>query len=456
MPAATKYVAPSDPTRNDFVAPGRSEREERAKKYTAVRAYYDGDQKKHLKKKENEPDDNVVVNLIKLTVDRTVSHLFSQLPHFELDPDVSEDTPDEIWIRKAWETNGGVLFLSSVAMNGSFSGHNYVRVMPPDGDHPNGRLVNLDPTQLITFWKADDIDTVVWYEQQWSDGSNVHIIDFVNQGEYWDIIEYMNAGGSWKTVETVRWNNPLGPIVDWKHLPNPNRYYGSGEVNSLSVQDTVNLLYSEMARIVRYHASPKTVAIGVDSGDIKPTAIDEMWTIAETGASVINLEMQSELQASQALVQELQEHYLALNRVVLLRGEVKDFQRVTNTGVRTVFLDMTAKNNLLVASYKDALRKISIRLSLVAQGRPIDPTVRFADPLPTDRKEVIDSLAIERSMKIVSRETASTKAGYHWPTELKKQEQEEKNPIFDIAAQMAKADPNLTGKKPEQDLTAKK
>jgi hypothetical protein len=453
MPSAMKYLPPTDPTRDDFVAPGRSERQERSTLYNAVRNYYEGNQKKHLRKKENEPDDNVVVNLIKLTVDRTVSHLFPSLPRFELDPDTSEETPDETWIRRAWETNGGVLFLSSLAQNGSFAGHNYVRILPPDIDHPNGRLVNIDPTQIISFWRADDIDKVVWYEQFWKHGDNTYIIDFVNRDTFWEIIEYENAGGGWKKTATTLWNQAHGPIVDWKHLPNPNRYYGSGEVSSLSVQDTVNLLYSEMARIVRYHASPKTVAIGVEATEIKPTAIDEMWTIAQENASIINLEMQSELQASQALVTELQEHYLAVSRVVLLRGEVKDFQRVTNTGVRTVFLDMTAKNNLLVASYRDAIRRISQRLALVGLGRVLDPEVIFPDPLPTDRKETIDSLAIERAMKIVSRETASTKAGYHWPTELKKQEKEEENPIFDI---QAKTDPNLTGKKPDKNLTDKK
>lgn len=447
MPPAMRYVLPSDPKRDDFLAPGRSEREDRTKRYNALRQYYDGVQKAHLKKKDNEPDDNVVVNLIKMSIDRTLSHLFAKLPAFELDPDVSDDTPDEIWLRNAWENNGGILLLSSIGQNGAFSGHNYVRVMEPDMEHPYGRLINLDPTQMLTYWQADDIDKVVWYEQKWVFDGTTYIKDFVNLEEQWAIISYEGSGGQYKQVNLQLWDNSLSPVYAWKHLPNPNRYYGSNEVNSLSVQDTVNLLFSEMARIVRYHASPKTVAIGVQSDDVKPTAIDEMWTVENSEASIINLEMQSELQASQTLVQELQEHFLALQRVVLLRGEVKDFQRVTNTGVRTVFLDMTAKNVLLTASYRIAIRELSKRLALVGLGRVLEPEVIFSDPLPTDRKELVDTYTIESNSGFVSRQTASTALGHHWGTERKKMKQESDDPIFQAAQNVKSQDPNLTGAK---------
>lgn len=444
MPAIMSYVPPNDPKRDDFVASGRTERDNRRDLYNAVRNYYDGVQTKHLKKKENEPDDNVVYNLIKTAVDRTVSHLFSAMPKFELDASISEETKDEKWLREAWDDNGGLLFLVATAMNGAFSGHNYVRVLPPTADFIYGRLVNIDPAQMITYWRSDDKDIPVWYEQRWSDGDTHHIIDFVNRDDHWEIIEYINRGGTWDKATITNWNNPLGPIYAWQHLPNPNRYYGYGEINTLSVQDTVNLLYSEMARIVRYHASPKTVAIGVAAGDIKPTAIDEMWTIEEENASVLNLEMQSELQASQALVQELQDHFLAEARVVLLRGEVKDFQRVTNTGVRTVFLDMTAKNNVLVAGYRRAMRQISRRLALVGLRRELLPEIQFADPLPTDRLELVNTLAIERKNKLVSHETASTQLGRHWPTELKKMEDEDGNPVLAAAKEVEQKNPSLT------------
>ncbi len=447
MPGIMEYVVPGDPKRDDFVASGRSERDLRQSLYTAVRNYYDGIQKKHLIKKENEPDDNVIVNLIKLTVDRTVAHLFPVMPTFELDTSTSEETEDERWLREAWDDNGGILFLSAAGYNGSWAGHNYVRILPPNTDHPFGRLVNIDPTQIITYWRTDDINTVVWYEQRWQDGDNSFIIDFVNREDTWEIIEYRNQGGGWIVERTTIWTNALSPIFAWQHLPNPNRYYGYSEINSLSVQDTVNLLYSEMARIVRYHASPKTVAIGVSATDIKETAIDEMWTIEDASASITNLEMQSELQASQVLVQELQDHFLALNRVVLLRGEVKDFQRVTNTGVRTVFLDMTAKNQLLVAAYRNAIKQVSRRLALVGLGRELRPTVVFADPLPTDRLELVNTLAIERTQKLVSRESASTTLGHHWPTELKKMTDEETNPVLQAAQAVKQSDPNLTGQK---------
>lgn len=449
MPGAMVYTPPNDARRNDFIAIGKSERDERKNLYLGVRNYYDGHQKRHLNKKENEPDDNVVYNMIQVAIDRTVSHLFSQMPMFELDPNTSEETKDEGWLRTTWDENGGLLFLTATAMNGAFGGHNYVRVFPPSPEYPNGRTLNIDPTQIITYWRTDDMDKVVWYEQRWQDGDATHVTDFINRESSWEIVHYIDDGGGFRIAEKDTWANPLSPIYAWQHLPNPNRYYGYGEVRSFSVQDTINLLYSEMARIVRYHASPKTVAIGVSAGDIKPTSIDEMWSIEDADATIQNLEMQSELVASQALVQELQDHYLSASRVVLLRGEVKDFQRVTNTGVRTVFLDMTAKNQILVAGYKRAIRQISRRLSIAALGRELLPEVNFVDPLPTDRKELVDTLAIERNAGFVSRETGSTTLGHHWPTELQKMKREADNPVFQAAQMVKQADPSLTGKKPD-------
>ena len=442
MPPIMKYYPPGDPNRvaavgleGDIALRGRW--------YDQVRQYYDGHMTKFLDVKEDEPDDNVILNKVKQVVDRTVAFLFPDVPDFELDPDVSGKTPDEEWLEEAWLENGGIALLHDMAYIGSLSGDIYVRIMPPDaqmGDiYP--QILVLDPKSVQTFWKSDDIRRVVFHEVTWTvqEGNRQLIdyaLDFVNYGTYWELIQYQNGGGlnAWHQVgETVRWNSTLPPIIHSKHLPNPRNYYGNSEFtqSQLVLNDKINLVASENNRINRYHASPKTVATGTTAESIQETAIDEMWAVENPDAKVYNLEMTSDLQGSLSQQQLLSREFLAESRVVILQGTVKDFQRVTNAGVRTVFIDQLQKNAILRWNYGKLLQMISMVLLYLGK-KSIDkrPTIVFTDPLPTDQTETANVAALERQMNIVSRQTLSSKRGYDWPTELAKMEEEKTLDVF--------------------------
>jgi hypothetical protein len=131
------------------------------------------------------------------------------------------------------------------------------------------------------------------------------------------------------------------------------------------------------------------------------------------------------------MLQFLNDAMLMQARVVIMRGTVKDFQRVTNTGIRAVFLDMIAKNQLLRWNYGTGIQEISRRI-LMLNGMDFSrrPDVIWPDPLPEDDTETVNALSLERAMKIVSRKTVSQKRGYIWKEQLKQMEDEEKNEIF--------------------------
>jgi len=436
MPGIMRYIDPNDPYRNGSMSDPFKERQDRADAYKKRRKYYDGEHKRFLDKAENEPDDNVIVNIFKQAVDRTLSFLFPAMPFLELAPHETQETPEERWFRQAWEYAGGIFFLTELGLNGALSGHNYVRVLPLRTGEVFPRLINLNPESVITFWRSDDVDTVVWHEISWdvTDGKKTtyYILDVINNDDYWELVQYVSINGSnWEIDgEIETWDHPVGPIVQWKHFPNPNRFYGKDEGGHLGLNDKVNLILSENARINRYHSSPKTIATGVSSEDVVPSNINDLWTIESSDAAVFNLEMMSELAAAQQLAVNLAENFLAESRVVILRGDVKDFQRVTNTGVRTVFMDMLAKNVLLRWEYGKGIQDICRVMSLVAGKGELIPDIVHQDPLPTDDLERVNVAAIERAMKIVSRRTISGKRGYNWDEELERQEAEEANPIF--------------------------
>lgn len=444
MPPIDKYYAPGTPARIRITGyGGNDDIALRGRWYDQARAYYDGEMKTFLDKKEDEPDDNVIINKVKQVVDRTVAFLFPSFPDMELDPNISDQTPEEKWLEDLWYENGGIALAQDMAYVGALSGHVYIRIMPPDETQGDEfpQILLLDPKTVQSFWDASNIRRTVWHEVTWSvtlnNATHDYTLDFVNRGTSWQILQYEKyansvssegAANGWVLTETTDWPTTLPPIVHWKHLPNPRNYYGNGEFtkSQLELNDKLNLIGSENNRINRYHASPKTVATGTSAADIQETAIDEMWAIEAPEAKVYNLEMQSDMQASINQFNMLSQEFLAESRVVILQGTVKDFQRVTNAGVRTVFIDMLSKNTILRWNYGKGIQMVSrVAAYLAKKGDTVKPTVVFVDPLPTDQTETANVAALERQMNIVSRETLSVKRGYDWTEEKQKMDNEQ-------------------------------
>lgn len=452
MPRATTYLDPNNKERTGMEMMTGTEREARVTAYTKAYKYYTAEHPRQLDRKPGEPDDNAVINMLRQTVDRTATFLFPTMPDFELDPNTTEESKDERWLTNVWAANGGISLLQEIALNGCLSGHVYVRIRQADptlGDeYP--QIILLDPGSIITYWQADDIRRVVWHEQRWSVGRDEFILDIVNRGAYWELLQYQRGGSSGWTLQTSeRWNWPYGPIVHWKHLPNPNQFYGLSEAINVDLNDKVNLITSENNRIIRYHSSPKTIGTGASSGEIQRAGTDELWTVENPDAKFYNLEMQSDLAAARQHEEFLYRNYLAEQRVVILNGDIKDFQRVTNAGVRTVFMDMLSKNSILRWNYGTGLREISRRLFILKTGQTdILPVINHADPLPVDETERANVAVMHRSMNIASRETISTKSGYNWPDELRKQINEGQITLFQPVQANDQADKPV-GSKPE-------
>jgi hypothetical protein len=442
MPQALQYFAPGTKERKELDRAGETERKERSKMYDTARRYFNGDHDAQLDAKDGEPDDNIIVNMVKMSIERQASFLFPDMPKFEIDTNSTEESDDEKWLRECFEENGGLHLLHEIAETSALIGHVYIRVRPPNiqkiSQYP--RFLNIDPRKIITFWHPEDIDHVVFHEMKWTVGQRDHYIQdvvFVDDPKmpHWKVLTYKTQNNhNYELQETIKWPFPQGPIVDWPHLPNPHEFYGRADFTYADKrqQDSINLMYSEMARINRYHSSPRTILFGIDSSEVKPTAIESAWSIANEKARAENLEMKSDLQSARAIASDLSDTYLHNKRIVVLKGQVKDFQRVTNAGVRTVFLDMIAKNIVLLSVVKRGLRDIAHRATLISNdfAAGLVPTIVVRDPLPTDMKEIADIMAIERSMKTVSRETASTKLGHLWVDELDKMERENDNEVL--------------------------
>ncbi len=433
MPKAATYIEPNDARRLDVLSSDH-DRYHRAARYDKARKYYEGNQKTFLSVKAGEPDDNVVVNNYKIIVDRTVSFLFPSLPVLELGNSGPQRSEAERWLDGLWDHNGGVVLMHGLALNGAFTGHCYVRIIPPRRElgETYSRIVSLSPAAIASFWRPDDLDHIVWHELYFQlDERDELLIDFINRdAEGWEIVEYMrSAGTKWERTKSEEWTLRFPPVIHWQHLPFPNQFYGLPELSSFDLVDKVNLILSEQARIHRYYAAPRMVVMGVDANEIEETSLDGLWAIADTEAKTALLEMRGDGEFSSNLSAALYNALLAEARVVVLRGDIRDFQRVTNAGVRTVFLDQIMKTVLLRHQYGRAMQQISMSAAALA-GVSLArvPDVLWPDPLPANDLELAQIAQIERGLGIVSRRTISEKRGYDWGYEWQTMKNEADTP----------------------------
>lgn len=431
MPAALSY-APEDTALRD-----EAEQELAARRAGCAEAwdYYEGRHRKQLKVKSGKVDDNVVINQWKQGKDREITFLFpAKMIGFELDESEEMDSPDETWLREAWQRNKGKKALRRLAKYGAMTGHVFARVMPSEtaGGYP--RIIALNPANVVVFWQADDYEKVLWYEIYWSAGKLERRQDIVHEEGGWRILDYEREkkdataydqkAKPWRLVGETTWEFELGPIVDWQHIDRPGQYYGDNEASLIPLQDKVNKVASDTGKILRYYASPKTVI----QSDTEPKAlengIDDAWLLPRE-SEVKNIEMKSDLASSVAFGQMLIDAMKAQQRVVVLTGSAADFQRVTNLGVQTVFIDQLAKNDELWEQYEPGLVDLC-KLMLCVAGKMWDRMIKItrSSPLPTDPKEVMDVQEKELDQGLVSKETIMRERGRNPQQERKLIEQE--------------------------------
>jgi Phage portal protein, SPP1 Gp6-like len=500
MPSALQYVPPTDPERNGFGSEVAYERQQRRNAYHTALMYYVGDHPEQIPYDPASDDynSNAVVNLVQMTADRTVGFLFPAVPGFELDPKSQDDTPEEAWLKEVFDANGGLAFFTKLGLRGFLAGHAFIRVQQVPENRRGvpdqfPKISVLDPTSVSVYWKADDVGEVLWYEQRYMVGVDAYVQDYVHDPEQdrWLIYTYKQthsvdnvhpvvavttahgrpktitaldtldfAGASGYTFEQVGppviHTGDVPPIIEVAHLPHPDDYYGMGEFTQQTLQDTINRIMSLRNRIIAETADPVDVFLGTDIQDVQKSR--GIFSVANPAADVKRLEMKSDLTAVTATLDKLIETYLAVARVVLLKGEAKDLQRVTNASVRTLFLDALSKNATLQASYGLALKKlVRLLLRMGVELKQVPATVpeaakiviRFPEPLPMDATEIANQAAIMVNMGAMSKRTAATTMGLDWSFETEAMGVEEAQALARQEAQLELQ--ARTAPKPEPD-----
>lgn len=254
---------------------------------------YRGEFQKPLKVERDQPDDNVLVNFCVSIVDKGASWLFGQPVKIEATDEAStSNTAIQDFLDGFWgDDDDKMTLLSDAATNGGTCGQNFIKLIPKQGQMKYPRMVVQDPEIVRIVTAPDDVSLTLAYIIEYPGPGDIQkrqIIARVDPdglavvaGEYdlddtWTIRNYQRRGsglqqGEWTMVgEPEIWPYPFAPIFTNKNLPNPNEAWGVPDLTPDLIEQnkTLIFLFSNLARIIKYHGHPKTWAKGLGLSQI--------------------------------------------------------------------------------------------------------------------------------------------------------------------------------------------
>jgi hypothetical protein len=204
-------------------------------------------------------------------------------------------------------------------------------------------------------------------------------------------------------------------------------YYGMSDLRHYKVNDVVNFVATNTNRILRFHAHPKTIITGATGDSLSQTAVNEVWAIPDPSTDVFNLEMQSDLTASQNFLEQIRSSFFSQMRVVDMATQKDKIGQITNFGLHVLFSDMLDLIKVKHRLYGYGLKLLTRYAIYLRTGDdPGMPNLVWADPLPVNRTEQVNAVKVEQSMGFTSDQTLAEDLGRDFYQESKKMSKEAK------------------------------
>jgi hypothetical protein len=431
MPEASEYLPLGSKAGKVIEGEYNEEAARRGAMIKRAWAYYDGDHKPPLKIQADGYDDNVILNDVEVLADKLGAFLVGDGLEFDAAGDDERTEADE-QIADLWEVNRGGILQSNLALSGVLEGHVAVRLVPQEGqDWP--AIQQIKQAHFSAFWDPFDMSQVTWYRLQ----SGMRRIDYVrglSDGSttdparpVWSELTYqgkvgrkdvLGVGGNeieWELTNVEVWDFDWPPIVDWQNLPNPNWYYGrSDAASAIKLNDNINFLMSNLNRIVKYFAHPRTVGTGFTTDELLATAVGGLWSVENPEAKIYNLEMTTDAALSRWLADVISQNLWQSGGLVDPQTMKDKVGQLTNFGLRVLFSDAISRIDKKRLLYGEAFEAI-INRAFVLQGiaPPDTLTIIWPDVLPDDAEAEMRTLTAEYDRGLISQETYRERRGYN-------------------------------------------
>ena len=415
---------------DEYLDPAKRERLEN---YGIWSRYYQGEYRKQLRVRPMQADDNIGINFAGLIVDRSVSMLIGE----GVDYDLGENEKAEEYLAEVYRANKESILFHKAAMNAAVYGTGYIKIVPGGAELRQSqedvlvpRLVALDPRWVEVTTMEEDVETVQAYTIRYNVGQIAHRevterqVTESGDTSSWLVTHYISnqaTRGAWQVLDEYSWPYEYAPIIHWQNLPDPSGVYGVSDIAQvLELQDRANFIASNISKVIRYHAHPKTWGRNAGNSTQTTWGADEMVMFSSPDALIQNLEMQTDLASSRAFYTDLRQAMFDLSRTVDLTSISDKIGALTNFGLRVLYMDAIGKLKTKRELFGEAILELNHRLLSLANIEHDDGGVMiWHDPLPVNQTEQTAALQADLAMGIVAKETVSKKRGYDW-----KQEQE--------------------------------
>lgn len=414
-----------------------------------ARRYRLGVHPAQLRVRPNQFDDNITMNFAGLVVARSVSQMLGRGLSFDFEGET--ETDQEVYCKAFWDANKQEILLHRAALAAAEAGTGYLFIIPDGVIGADGqsypRLCVVDPAFVEMESLPEDHEVVIRYIIQYKftgpDGkerARRRVIEHnapetledgtIEGGNTWTIIDWENSSeynNKWTRVGQTDWPYDFPPMIHWQNLPAIGTPYGESDIpfDVLRLQDRINFSASNLSKIVRLFAHPKTW--GKFMGDTPKVQLgpDDMPNFNNEKAEINQLPPVGDLSAALDVFKSQRQAFFDVTRSVDIDSIHDKLGALTNFGLRVLYQDNLAKIGTKRELMGDALEEINRRVQVLAGFATTVPArIIWPDFLPENEGENVEQERVLVEMRVKSRQSVAEGRGLDWETEQERMQGE--------------------------------
>lgn len=355
--------------------------------------YYRGNHRQPLKVAPDAAiDDNVIINWSRKIVNLGIQFLFGPPVRFVIGDD-DQTSPAEQYLNDFWSVDpvkgwSPSSFFHGLGQNGAITGTPFIRLSLGADGRPKLRAI--DPAIVDIETDPDDVEQVVAYHLVWKSSDDWKRQTYRDAGGIWTIEDAVWKVGRWSAVGEREWGFDFAPLFHAQNLVLANSVWGLSDLEDADLNDAINFTASNINRVLRFHAHPKTVVTGLPktASDELRTSPDGVWRFSSAETRAFNLEMQSDLASSRQHQYDLTEDFHQISGVPRLDPAQVNVGALSGFALRILYGPLLAKTAVKQATYGTMLAQLNRALLLLA-GYDDEPVATlWGNPLPVSELEM--------------------------------------------------------------------
>jgi hypothetical protein len=367
--------------------------------------------------------DNVVLPIISEIVNASTAHLLGDGPKIDVLGDGQEAAQE--FLAGFLSRSKHQASLRKAALNGAVIGHVFLKLIVENGVPVRFQALNSAMVNVAT--DPRDCERAVSYIVAWeSDNPATHRTDKHREvteriGAGWLITEEIQRSGSgkWEVVEQTEWPYEWSPVFDAQNLTNPLGYLGLADASDACVaqNQSINVVLSLLSRLLRNHASPKTILNGLNSRSMD-WLTDGAVSLPE-GVEVSQLQMGAEgAQGLLDLYKSLRAEIHSLSRTPeIASGKIENVGPISGAALQILYKPLESKTAEKRSHLGEMIEDMCERILELAGFAGCTVECVFPNTTPVNVLEQRQTAQADLQMGVASKETIAKAIGYDWEAE---------------------------------------